>query len=209
VGYYIIILSLRSHQFCSPMKPNPTYKGKWYAPMIDNPAYVGEWAPRKIANPAFFEDLTPLKSLEKIGGIGIELWTMTEDILFDNIYVGHSVEDAKKLAEESFDVKKPIEVELAKPPKKDEPAAKPSVDFKSDPVEFVRQMVFTFIDLAKEDPITAFKTHPETGGAIVVGVLTLFGMVGALFGLIGGASPPAPKVNLSFATHYALVDLLV
>ncbi|KAI0035137.1 Calreticulin family-domain-containing protein [Vararia minispora EC-137] len=175
-----------------PNKPNPAYKGKWYAPMIDNPAYIGEWAPRKIPNPDFFEDLTPLKTLEKIGGVGIELWTMTEDILFDNIYVGHSIEDANKLKEVTFDVKKPLEEELAKPPKVEEPA-KATVDFKSDPVEFVRQMLFAFIDIAKEDPISAFKTHPETGAAVVVGVLTLLGMIGALFGAVGGQSTPAPK----------------
>jgi hypothetical protein len=48
------------------LKPNPTFKGKWYAPMIDNPEYKGEWAPRKIPNPGYFEDNTPVKSLEKI-----------------------------------------------------------------------------------------------------------------------------------------------
>ena len=52
--------------FYSPYKPNPLYKGKWFAPMIDNPAYKGEWAPRKIPNPDYFEDLTPVKSLNKI-----------------------------------------------------------------------------------------------------------------------------------------------
>lgn len=49
-----------------PYKPNPAYKGKWYAPMIDNPAYKGEWAPRKIPNPDYFEDNTPVKSLKPI-----------------------------------------------------------------------------------------------------------------------------------------------
>ena len=48
------------------MKPNPAYRGKWYAPMIDNPDYKGEWAPRKISNPSHFEDNDPVKSLEKI-----------------------------------------------------------------------------------------------------------------------------------------------
>jgi hypothetical protein len=48
------------------MKPNPAYRGKWYAPMIDNPDYKGEWAPRSIPNPNFFEDNDPIKSLEKI-----------------------------------------------------------------------------------------------------------------------------------------------
>ena len=53
-------------RFLRPYKPNPAYKGKWYAPMIDNPAYKGEWAPRKIPNPNYFEDLTPVKSLKPI-----------------------------------------------------------------------------------------------------------------------------------------------
>jgi len=34
---------------------------------------------------------------------------MTEDILFDNIYVGHSVDDAKALAAETFDIKHSLE----------------------------------------------------------------------------------------------------
>ena len=62
----LIIKRKRSDNICSPYKPNPNYKGKWYAPMIDNPAYKGEWAPRKIANPDFFEDLSPVKSLKPI-----------------------------------------------------------------------------------------------------------------------------------------------
>ncbi|KAI0323071.1 Calreticulin family-domain-containing protein [Amylostereum chailletii] len=176
-----------------PYKANPAYKGKWYAPMIDNPAYKGEWAPRKIPNPDYFEDLTPIKSLEKIGGIGIELWTMTEDILFDNIYVGHSVEDAKALAAETFDVKKPLEKDAAKAKvdKEDEEATVGS--FTENPVEFTRQKVLAFIALAQVDPLTAFKTHPETGGALAVGVLTLFGMLGMIFGLVGSQQKPAAK----------------
>ena len=34
---------------------------------------------------------------------------MQSDILFDNIYIGHSVEDAEKLKVETFDVKHAIE----------------------------------------------------------------------------------------------------
>lgn len=52
--------------------------------MIDNPDYKGVWAPRKIANPDFFEDKTP-SNFEPMAGIGIELWTMQEEILFDNV----------------------------------------------------------------------------------------------------------------------------
>ncbi|KAJ7665380.1 Calreticulin family-domain-containing protein [Mycena polygramma] len=175
-----------------PFKANPAYKGKWYAPMIDNPAYKGEWAPQKIANPDFFEDLTPVKSLGKIGGVGIELWTMTEDILFDNIYIGHSPEDAKAFAAETFDIKKPLESAAAKPDVDDDDEDD-NVSFKEDPIAFIRQKVFTFVDLAKLDPLLAFKTHPETGVALAGALLTLFGMIGALFGLVGAGQKPITK----------------
>jgi len=68
--------------------PNPLYKGKWRAPMIDNPAYKGEWKPRQIPNPHFFVDDHP-HNLEPIGAIGIELWTMKDGIMFDNILITH------------------------------------------------------------------------------------------------------------------------
>jgi hypothetical protein len=178
----------------SPYKPNPLYKGKWYAPMIDNPEYKGEWAPRKIANPDYFEDLTPVKSLPKIGGVGIELWTMTENILFDNIYVGHSIDDAKALAAESFDIKHALEKaeEKAALPDEDE-SLDESTTFAENPVEFLRQRVITFIALASIDPIGAFKTYPETGVAILGAVLTFFGMLGALFGLVGSQQKTVTK----------------
>ena len=64
--YYVYGLERTAKHESRPYKPNPAYKGKWYAPMIDNPAYKGEWAPRKIPNPDYFEDLTPVKSLNKI-----------------------------------------------------------------------------------------------------------------------------------------------
>ncbi|KAF9011146.1 Calreticulin family-domain-containing protein [Cyathus striatus] len=172
-----------------PFKANPDYKGKWFPPMIDNPAYKGPWAPRKIPNPDYFEDLTPVKSLNKIGGVGIELWTMTEDILFDNLYIGHSVEDAKKFAAETFEVKKPLEVAADKPAAAEEDEDDiPS--FKEDPIAFIRAKLIDFIELAKLDPLTAFKTQPETGAAIAGALFTLFGMLGALFGLIGSAQKP-------------------
>ncbi|KAJ7103149.1 Calreticulin family-domain-containing protein [Mycena belliarum] len=176
-----------------PFKANPDYKGKWYAPMIDNPAYKGEWAARMIPNPNFYEDLTPVKTLGKIGGVGIELWTMTEDILFDNIYIGHSPEDAKAFAAETFDIKKPLESAAAKPDADDDDDEESTGSFKDDPMAFIRQKVFKFIDLAKLDPLLAFKTHPETGVALGGALLTLFGMIGALFGLVGAGQKPITK----------------
>lgn len=52
--------------------------------MVDNPAYKGVWAPRKISNPNYFEDKMP-SNFEPMAGIGFELWTMQENILFDNV----------------------------------------------------------------------------------------------------------------------------
>jgi len=176
-----------------PNKPNPLFKGKWYAPLIDNPEYIGEWAPRKIANPAFFEDLDPVKSLEKIGGIGIELWTMTEDILFDNVYLGHSLEDAKTLAAETFTIKKELEAtaEAVKSEKEDK---EDQIIFKEDPVAFIREKVFEFIDLAQLDPVFAAKSHPETAAGLAFAVLTFFGMLGVFVSsLFGGSPKPAVK----------------
>ncbi|KAI5898794.1 Calreticulin-domain-containing protein [Schizophyllum commune H4-8] len=171
-----------------PNKANPEYKGKWYAPMIDNPEYKGPWAPRKIPNPDYFEDLEPVKSLKPIGGLGIELWTMTEDILFDNIYVGHSIEDANAFKAETFDVKKPLEV--AAKNKKAEVDDDEELTFGEDPIGFIRYKVLDFIDLARLDPVLAFKTSPETGAALGLAAITFFGMVAALFGLVGAQQKP-------------------
>ncbi|KXG53132.1 Concanavalin A-like lectin/glucanase, subgroup [Penicillium griseofulvum] len=172
-----------------PMKKNPDYKGKWEAPLIDNPAYKGVWAPRKIKNPAFFEDKTP-SNLEPMGAIGFEIWTMQNDILFDNIYVGHSVEDAEKLRKETFDVKYPIEEaeEEATKPKPEVNEEGTTVTFQEDPVTFVRQKVNHFVELAKEDPINAAKTLPEVAGGLGALLLTMILIVvGAI-----SSSTPAP-----------------
>jgi calnexin len=179
-------------EWTRPMIKNPEYKGKWTAPMIDNPAYKGPWAPRKIANPAYFEDKTP-SNFEPMGAIGFEIWTMQNDILFDNVYIGHSAEDAEKLRQETFDVKFPIEEaqEEAEKPKVEKPAEGTTVTFKDDPVTFVRQKIDFFVGLAKEDPINAVKTVPEVAGGLLALLLT---SILIIVGAIGSSSPaPAPK----------------
>uniref|UniRef100_A0A915JB46 Calnexin n=1 Tax=Romanomermis culicivorax TaxID=13658 RepID=A0A915JB46_ROMCU len=70
-----------------PMIKNPEYKGKWKAPMINNPAYQGKWLPRRIPNPEYFELTSAFEELEPIGAIGLELWTMTDGIAFDNFLI--------------------------------------------------------------------------------------------------------------------------
>ncbi|KAG0711660.1 Calnexin [Chionoecetes opilio] len=86
------------------MIDNPGYKGKWRPPMIDNPNYRGKWKPRNIPNPNYFEDLEPFK-MRPIGAVGIELWSMSDNILFDNLIVTDSINDAYQLAAETFDLK--------------------------------------------------------------------------------------------------------
>jgi len=176
-----------------PFKANPKYKGKWYAPMIDNPEYKGEWAPRKIANPDYFEDLEPVKHLNKIGGVGIELWTMTEDILFDNVYVGHSIADAETLRAETWGVKHALEE--ASKATRDTVKEEEVPDFGSDPAGFVRAKIAELLDDAREDPLAAITSHPATVAGLVGAILTFFGLLGALFGLVGAGQKPIAKAS--------------
>jgi len=94
----------KKDQTCGIIR-NPNYKGKWIAPMIDNPNYQGKWAPRKIANPDFFEDLKPFQ-MTPISAVGLELWSMSSDILFDNLIITDDVEVARDFAANSFDIKR-------------------------------------------------------------------------------------------------------
>ncbi|XP_027508468.1 calmegin isoform X1 [Corapipo altera] len=92
-------------QWVRPMKNNPKYKGKWRAPMIDNPNYQGIWSPRKIPNPDYFEDLHPFK-MTTVSAIGLELWSMTSDIYFDNFIICSEKEVADHWAADGWGLKK-------------------------------------------------------------------------------------------------------
>lgn len=92
----------------APMISNPNYKGKWRAPLIDNPNYQGKWAPRKIPNPDFFEDTDPFKKMTTIAAVGIELWSMSSDILFDNMIITDDEAVAKDWAAQTFDLKRKL-----------------------------------------------------------------------------------------------------
>merc|ERR1712038_377758 len=88
-----------------PLKTNPNHKGKWYPKQIKNPDYQGEWKARMIDNPAYFEQTNVYNSITPIRSVALELWTMSKDIYFDNFYIGNSVDAAKKLSSETFDLK--------------------------------------------------------------------------------------------------------
>ena len=126
---------------------------------------------------------------------------MTEDILFDNLYIGHSVDDAKKLSEATFEVKKKIEEEAKKAEEKAEAEEAGDIQtaFKDDPVGFVREKVFEFVELAKIDPVFAAKAKPEVAAGL--GIVVLF-LIGALFNLISGGSSPKPAAVSPTFTHH-------
>ncbi|XP_018593485.2 calmegin [Scleropages formosus] len=88
-----------------PMINNPVYKGKWKAPLIDNPNYQGIWTPRKIPNPDYFEDLHPFR-MTTFNAVGLELWSMTSDIYFDNFVITEDKEVADRWASDGWGLKR-------------------------------------------------------------------------------------------------------
>jgi calnexin len=95
-----------------PMKSNPAYKGKWNAPLIDNPDYKGIWKPQQIPNPDYFELERP--DFEPIAAIGIEIWTMQDGILFDNVLIAKDEKVAESYRETTWKPKFEVEKEKQK-----------------------------------------------------------------------------------------------
>ena len=100
-------------------------------PAIWNDEEDGPWIPPKIANP---NRKKPKKDsiLGQLSGLGFELWSMDKNILIDNIYLGHSVEEAELIGNETFIPKVNIEnimYEKYKPTPKHGPIAPPPLSF--------------------------------------------------------------------------------
>jgi len=109
---------------------------------------------------------------------------MQNDVLFDNIYIGHSVEDAAALQKQTFDVKilaEKAEEEATKPKEEEQKPKSPSdLVFKDDPVKYVREKVDLFLTIAKNDPINAIKFVPEVAGGIGAILLVLVSVIATL-----------------------------
>ncbi|KAL6996808.1 hypothetical protein U1Q18_006938 [Sarracenia purpurea var. burkii] len=95
-----------------PTKRNPAYKGKWHAPLIDNPNYKGIWKPQEIPNPNYFKLEKP--DFEPIAAIGIEIWTMQDGILFDNILIAGNEKVAESYRQTAWKPKFEVEKEKQK-----------------------------------------------------------------------------------------------
>jgi len=129
--------------------------------------------------------------------IGFEIWTMQNDILFDNIYIGHSIKDAEKLKAETFDVKlaaEKAEEEANRPKTEETPQPSSDISFKDDPVIFVKEKVNLFVEIAKRDPLEAIKLVPEVAGGIgALGVAILAILASLLFG--SSAAPSQEQIK--------------
>ena len=60
----------------------------------------GIWKPKRTPNPAYFEDEHPFDSLLTITAVGLELWTMSGSIFFDNFLVCSELTIANNFARE-------------------------------------------------------------------------------------------------------------
>ncbi len=139
--------------------------------------------------------------------IGFEIWTMQSDILFDNIYIGHSIEDAEKLKAETYDIKNPIEVaedEATKPKADDKPKSPMDLKFMDDPVHYVREKLDLFMTIAKNDPIQAVKFLPEVAGGLGVLAVTILAVLVGVISMSGATPPPQVKQAAEKAKQTAL-----
>lgn len=118
---------------------------------------------------------------------------MQSDITFDNIYIGHSIEDAAAFRAETYDVKRPIEdaeEEKTKPKPEDLPKSPSELSFQDDPVTFIKEKLELFVTLAQKDPIQAIQFMPEVAGGIG-GALAL--VIAIIVGLVSLGSSAAPS----------------
>jgi len=115
---------------------------------------------------------------------------MQNDILFDNIYIGHSEEDAQKFAEETWGVKYNIEKEKEEQLNKvsDE---EPTISFSEDPVKFLRQQIDEFIEAFLDDPLETIKAKPYVVVGLSTATVIFFALLKLLFTLIS----PTKKVS--------------
>jgi calnexin len=118
---------------------------------------------------------------------------MQSDITFDNIYIGHSIEDANAFRAETYDIKRPIEdaEEAKSKPKPSEAPKSPSdLSFKDDPVTYVKEKLELFITIAKKDPLEAIRFMPEVAGGIGGGLALIIAIV---FAALGSGSAPSKE----------------
>jgi calnexin len=122
---------------------------------------------------------------------------MQNDILFDNIYIGHSIQDAEKLAKETYHKKIALEKaeEEASAPKRSEKKAPGQSTFTEDPITYIRDKIELFVDVAKRDPVRAVKLVPEVAGGLGVLAVTALVLIVSIVTLGSGKAPSKAQVK--------------
>ncbi|XP_052175502.1 calnexin homolog 1-like [Diospyros lotus] len=184
-----------------PMKRNPAYKGKWHAPLIDNPNYKGIWKPREIPNPNYFELDRP--DFEPIAAIGIEIWTMQDGILFDNILIASDPKSAEAYRVTSWKPKFEVEKEKQKAEEEVPEGLKGyqkvvfDILYKSADIPFLSNYKIKILDVIEK----AEKQPNLTIGvivAVVVGGLTIILKI-----LFGGKKPEKVRADAASGNQEA------
>ena len=132
---------------------------------------------------------------------------MQSDILFDNIYIGHSIQEATKFKNETFDIKHKVEKaeeDATKPKPSDLPTPETESSFKEDPIGYIREKVDLFYDIAKNDPVQAVKMLPEVAGGIGALIVTVIALLVAIIGLGSKGVPPKAKETAEKAKAKAI-----
>merc|ERR1712062_681810 len=81
------------------------------AKRIDNPDYEGPWVHPEVDNPDFVED-DELYMYESFGVVGIDIWQVKAGSIFDNIFLGDSLEEAQEFMKETYTKNKDAEKEM-------------------------------------------------------------------------------------------------
>ena len=122
---------------------------------------------------------------------------MQNNILFDNIYIGHSIEDAERVKAETWDIKHPIETaedEASKPKPSETPLDSSSdLKFTEDPLRYVKERLDLFLKIGRVDPVQALKSVPEVTGSIISLVVIVIALIAGAFGSKGAAPPQVKK----------------
>ncbi|KAJ8617948.1 hypothetical protein MRB53_014134 [Persea americana] len=179
-----------------PMKRNPAYKGKWHPSLIDNPNYKGIWKPQQIPNPDYFELDRP--DFEPVAAIGIEIWTMQDGILFDNILIASDEKVAESYREKTWKPK--FEVEKAKEKAEDAASASDSLaGFKKKVFDVLYRIAdIPFLEAYKIkiiDVIEKGEKQPNLTIGILVSIVVVFMTI--IFRVLFGGKKPKPTVPVA------------
>ncbi|KAK8587517.1 hypothetical protein V6N13_086500 [Hibiscus sabdariffa] len=176
-----------------PMKPNPAFKGRWYPPLIDNPNYNGTWKPRDIPNPKYFEVGKP--DSEPIAAIGIEIWTMQDGILFDNILIAKNEKVAKSYRDTQWKPK--FEVEKKKQKAEEQANGSGELEGFQKQVFHVLYKVADIPFLSKYKPqILDFIERAETQPNITIGLLvSIVVLILTVFFMLISGGKKQPRVD--------------